>query len=399
MASQFEASAPFLCDIPVAFAGGFFVAVLRKVRDIPLAPASSVGSDAALGNEAPAFCSQTETADRSAIADGNQDDSGNKEVHQGAAQEDATCSVEENRGSLHFEQVQLDMAGLDWQTEVLERQHQQLLFQQERLLKQREHLGGELGGPELKFGASASVSSNYQKRLASSVPLPITRSVLDQTVELAFRTLDLPDGMLKCSGSTPGLQALCRRLCSLLYFRHKTSDSSVAVVRDCSQADQLSEESSDRRPRRLFFVSEGVKRLVESVGASRYKIINGGCLAFQARCKGVYRISYGGAQWLAPFYDSAVRLGAATGDTRSQVVERHVFHIPCKLLYKLVATEHDQRRVDIRKIKDDDPFGETVARETSEGPLLFLAQVPNPLGDTGCSTAKIAVSYGAVVGL
>lgn len=363
---------------------------MRKVRDLPVGPACNLKGNAAR-------CEANEKLDGEAVDVVFQDDVEDKQGAQDPIQENSARSLCGWR-SKHFDKMQLDMIGLDWRARMLERQHQQRMRQQEeRVLDKTEHQGRSTSPDGLDVGSGAP-------------PATITYSVLEQTRELAFRTLDFPDLMEKRYGANADLQALSRDLCSHLYFRRRTAEDCVPCSESPSGAGRSGCDPTDRRPRRLFFVSEGVKRLVQCTGASRYKIVNGGTLAFQSRCKGTYRIAYGGAQWLAPFCESAERLAAAAagsetagsctqspacpfsetyGDNLRETVKRHVFHIPCQLLYKLVAAE-DQQRVHLSQIENL-PAGDTVVLESSEGPLLFFSRVPRPVDDVGSNPTKVAV--------
>lgn len=386
---------------------------MRKIRDVPLVPVSANGGDKLIRSAAPAGSYPTETAGVSGVDNPH---SADETELPDAPQDTGACSAGGDRGSKLFDQMQLDMICLDWQSEVLERQHQQVVLQAQRQSK-AERKGETQGAQELQSTGSPSavLSNDCSQQLAPSAPSPVARSVLDQTVELAFHTLNLPEDILKRNEGNCDLQVVLRRLRSLLCFRLRTSEAS-GPRGESADGDRRCQDLDDQRPRRVFFVSQGVKRLVEALGSSRYKIVNGGCLAFQARCKGVYRVSYGGAQWLAPFYETAMRLVTPEGrgfpeappsDTglvaktdalsivSGRAIKRFVFFVPCKLLYLLVSADQDKRRVDICKIAEV-PFGDTLIRESSEGPLLFLARVPCPADEAGCSFTNIAVRYRAM---
>ncbi|KAL8454251.1 hypothetical protein Emed_000360 [Eimeria media] len=392
--------------------GGFFVAVMRKVRDVPLTPVAHEDNnveavDGAIGGHA-----ASEMAENKSAPEKRQDRSDCEEEFVAIEMKSAACSSSGRSRLRRFDQMQLDVVCLDWQSDLLEQQNQQITQQAKRLAPDANEqdlaegtdgLGGPCSGPT----EAASLSCIEQQ--ARSLPLALTRSALEQTRELVFRTLDLPEHVSTCSDAPSDLRNLLSGLCSLLCFRRKTSEGGKPADPDALADDEQS-EAGERHPRRVYLISKGVKRLLESTGNSRYKVISGGCFAFHARCKGVYRTTYGGAQWLAPFYETGMRLlvgqkGALGSPTDSilhsgvdgkcsaasvSTVTRRVFSVPRELLYKLVATDQDQRRVDLRNIEEL-PYGQIVCRESSEGPLLFLTLLPRVDGATNLTSTKIAI--------
>ncbi|XP_026192031.1 uncharacterized protein LOC34623416 [Cyclospora cayetanensis] len=391
--------------------GGFFVAVLRKVREVCLTPLSCPPSASG--------CSQAASLNDFPEAGGG----GLKEVAYAGIQDAADActdalaeSVSEARARRPFDKMQLDMVGLDWQPEALQRQHQQLLQQEECSRSSGERPAGDpdgSGNSTAGIAAACVPASHASQRPFTGMSIAVTRDILEKALRSVLSTLDLSEDLLNPYKSKCAVREVLLRLSSLVYFRRMTSESPGASGGEPAETGDLpSEESRDRQPRRLFFVSEGVKRLVEAVGASRYKIINGGCLAFQARTKGVYRIAYGGAQWLAPFYEAVMRLttepaeavaaGAATVKEQAgtlktllgvsaQVEGRRVFHIPGGLLYKLTATEQADRRVPLCAIEEA-RFGQTLVQASREGSLLLLARLPHHAPEAAGSTfSNVAV--------
>ncbi|KAL8425711.1 hypothetical protein Efla_003089 [Eimeria flavescens] len=394
--------------------GGFFVAVMRKVRNVPMVAALSDTNNLEVMSE-PATESSAPALAGSLMQPKRLDGSGCEEEAFFIEKESACCSSERSQQLRRFDQMQLDMVCLDWGSEMLQRQHHQIVLQAERAASTSKEQGVAQGNEALERGCSRAAAApdssvGHQER---SAPFAVNRTLLEQTAELVFRTLNLPEGMLVAKDASPRQlhDLLLGGLCPLLCFRIKTSEALSTNLADGLSADgQL--EDGDRRPRRVYYISRGVKKLLEATGASRYKIISGGCLAFQARCKGVYRATYGGAAWVAPFYEAAMRqlaewknqadveapvgtdpLDSLDGGRRnasSMESKRRVFTVPCELLYRLVASEQDQRRVDLRKIEEA-PFGSTVVQESSEGPLLFLTRLRPADAAGGLSSTKIAV--------
>ncbi|KAL8455139.1 hypothetical protein Emag_000976 [Eimeria magna] len=392
--------------------GGFFVAVMRKIRDAPLTPVADEDSraealDGAIGGHA-----ASEMARRVAAAHKRHERSDCEEDSLATEIKSAACSLVGRPRLRSLDQMQLDMVCLDWHTDLLEQQNQQIILQAKRLAcdAKEQDLAEEpdgLGGP--CSGPTRVASFSCIGRQARLLPLALTRSALERARELVFRTLNLPEDVLTCSDAPSDLRDLLSGLCSLLCFRRKTSEGCKPADPDAPADDEQLKEG-ERHPRRVYLISKGVKSILESTGGSRYKVISGGCLAFHARCKGVYRATYGGAQWLASFYEAAVRLivgqkGAFGSPIDSSLqsgvegkgsaasvsaVTRRVFKVPSELLYRLIATEQDQRRVDLRNIEEL-PYGQIVSRESNEGPLLFLTHLPLVDGASNLTSTKIAI--------
>ncbi|KAL8436198.1 hypothetical protein ACSSS7_001928 [Eimeria intestinalis] len=391
--------------------GGFFVAVMRKIRDIPLNPIANKDSKVeplggASGHAASEMACTVSAPHR------RHDRRDCEEEFLASENESAAYSSLRRPRPKRFDQMQLDMVCLDWHSGLLKQQYQQIIQQAERLARdgKEQDLAGttdNLRGARSGTTGVASVDCTGQQ--APSLPLALTRSVLKQTTELVFRTLDLPEHILTCSDALSDLRGLLSDLGSLLCSRLKTSEGCRSRDPDApAGGEQL--EAGERHPRRVYLVSKGVKRILESTGRSRYKVISGGCLAFHARYKGIYRATYGGAQWLASFYERALRLivgqnnalGSPTNKSPQSGVDdedsaapvsaksRRVFRVPSELLYRLVGTDQDQRRVDLRDVEELQ-CGQIVSRESTEGPLLFLTVLAPVEGASNTSSTKIAV--------
>ncbi|KAL8273862.1 hypothetical protein Esti_002185 [Eimeria stiedai] len=400
--------------------GGFFVAVMRKIRDVPLTPLANDGSKADALDGVTSGRAASEMAYKEAAPHKRPDCSDCEEDSLATENEGAACSMLGKLQLKRLDQMQLDVACLDWHSDLLEQQNRQIILQAERVARdaREQHLTqgkDDLRGPHSGPRGIASVNCIGQE--ARSLPLAltrsVTRSVLEQTRELVFRTLSFPEHVLKCRDAPPDLRDLLSGLCSLLCFRLKTFEG-CRPADACAPADGEQLEPGERHPKRVYLISKGVKRILESTGCSRYKVISGGCPAFHAHCKGVYRATYGGAQWLASFYEKAMRLivdqkGALGSSTDSvlrgtlqsgvddkgsanpvSAMPRRVFRVPSELLYRLVATDQDERRVDLRDVEEL-PSGQIVSRESSEGPLLFLTFLPPVDGATNLTSTKIAV--------